>query len=128
MLIQKFGGSSLASVKGFLAAADIISDVARDEKVIVVLSAVYGITDLLEKAITSAVSGDDFRLVLDDAEGKQQEILDEMRVAGFDCPTLFCSSSKNAWGHFWKARHCLSSVPLRHVPRSCRPAKGLAVV
>lgn len=87
MLIQKFGGSSLVSLKGFLAAAGIISDAASDEKVIVVLSAVYGITDLLEKAITTAVEGGDFRVVLNSVRDKQQEILHEMQAAGLSCPT-----------------------------------------
>lgn len=87
MLIQKFGGSSLVSLKGFLAAAGIISDAASDEKVIVVLSAVYGITDLLEKAITTAVEGGDFRVVLNSVRDKQQKILHEMQAAGLSCPT-----------------------------------------
>ena len=70
MLIQKFGGSSLAGMKGFLAAASIISEAAKDEKVIAVLSAVYGITDLLENAITSAVEGQDFKAALQLIEDK----------------------------------------------------------
>jgi len=86
MLIQKFGGSSLANVKGFFAAAGLISDAATDEKVIVVLSAVFGITDLLEEAITAAVRGDDFKHALNRAEEKQLEILQAMQATGFDCP------------------------------------------
>ena len=65
MLIQKFGGSSLANLDSFIAAAAIISRAAADEKVVVVLSAMYGITDLLEEAITAAVDGGDFKAVLD---------------------------------------------------------------
>ena len=38
MLIQKFGGSSLADMDGFIAAAGIISRAAADEKVVGVLS------------------------------------------------------------------------------------------
>ena len=87
MLIQKFGGSSLANIEGFLAAAGIISDAARDEKVVAVLSAVYGVTDLLEAAIATAVGGDDFKAVLANIEAMQQEILDEMQTAGFATPT-----------------------------------------
>ena len=49
MLVQKFGGSSLADIDGFIAAAGIISRAAASEKVVVVLSAMYGVTDLLEK-------------------------------------------------------------------------------
>ena len=86
MLIQKFGGSSLESMKGFIAAAAIISEAAKDEKVIAVLSAVYGITDLLENAITAAVEGDDFRAALQRIEDREQAILDEMQTAGLNCP------------------------------------------
>ena len=48
MLIQKFGGSSLVGLDSFIAAAGIISKAAGSEKVVVVLSAMYGITDLLD--------------------------------------------------------------------------------
>jgi aspartokinase len=37
MLVQKYGGSSLADLEGFIAAADIISNAARNEQVVVVL-------------------------------------------------------------------------------------------
>jgi aspartokinase/homoserine dehydrogenase 1 len=57
MLVQKFGGSSLADIGGFTAAAGIISNAAAKEKVVVVLSAMYGVTDLLESAIKTAISG-----------------------------------------------------------------------
>jgi len=86
MLIQKFGGSSLASMDGFIAAAGIISEAAKDEKVIAVLSAVYGITDLLENAITAAVEGGDFKAALQRIEDKEQAILDEMQATGLNCP------------------------------------------
>jgi len=85
MLIQKFGGSSLASVEGFSAAAGIISNAAKTEKVIAVLSAVYGITDLLEKAISDAVEGKDFKAALQRIEDKEQAILDDMQAANLAC-------------------------------------------
>ena len=62
MLIQKFGGSSLADIDGFNAAAGIISRAAASEKVVVVLSAMYGVTDLLENAIKAAIAGDDYKI------------------------------------------------------------------
>lgn len=86
VLIQKFGGSSLAGMQGFIAAADIISNAAKDEKVVAVLSAVYGITDLLENAITAAVEGGDYKAALQHIEDKEQTILDEMQAADLDCP------------------------------------------
>jgi len=86
MLIQKFGGSSLAGLDGFIAAADIISNAASDEKVVVVLSAMYGVTDLLEAAVKAAIAGEDFRTVLESISNKEQGILQEMQSSGWTCP------------------------------------------
>jgi aspartokinase/homoserine dehydrogenase 1 len=86
MLIQKFGGSSLANLDSFTAAAAIISKAASDEKVVVVLSAMYGITDLLEGAIAAAVEGGDFKSVLAGINDKEQEMLQAMQDRGMDSP------------------------------------------
>ncbi len=86
MLIQKFGGSSLAGLEGFVAAAGIISKAARDEKVVVVLSAMYGVTDLLEGAVKAAIAGDDFRTILESISNKEQGLLQEMQSSGWNCP------------------------------------------
>jgi aspartokinase/homoserine dehydrogenase 1 len=67
MLVQKYGGSSLANLDSFMAAGSIISNAGSKEKVVVVLSAMYGVTDLLESSITAAVEGGDFRAALDRA-------------------------------------------------------------
>lgn len=86
MLIQKFGGSSLAGLEGFIAAAGIISKAASDEKVVVVLSAMYGVTDLLQSAIKAAIKGADFRSVLESINDKEQGILQDMQSSGWTCP------------------------------------------
>ena len=86
MLIQKFGGSSLANLESFTAAAAIISKASGNEKVVVVLSAMYGITDLLEGAITAAVEGGDFRAALDTINEKEQDILQAMQASGLGSP------------------------------------------
>jgi len=86
MLIQKFGGSSLADIDGFKAAAGIISRAAASEKVVVVLSAMYGVTDLLENAITAAISGEDFQIVLEEISQKEQGLLQDMQAMGWDSP------------------------------------------
>ena len=86
MLIQKFGGSSLADIEGFVAAADIISHAAGSEKVVVVLSAMYGVTDLLESAIKTAIDGGDFKSVLEDLDKKERGILQKMQSSGWSCP------------------------------------------
>ncbi len=96
MLIQKFGGSSLANLDSFIAAAAIISRAAADEKVVVVLSAMYGITDLLEEAITAAVKGGDFKVVLNRINEQEQEGLQSMQALGMESPqaTEFLTKQK----------------------------------
>ncbi len=113
MLIQKFGGSSLAGIQGFLAAASIISDAARTERVVVVLSAVYEITDLLETAIAAAVAGDDFRAVLKSVEDLQREILDEMQAASFDAASAaaFLSEQQQRLGSLLEGAALLEQCP-----------------
>jgi len=86
MLIQKFGGSSLADMDGFIAAAGIISRAAASEKVVVVLSAMYGVTDLLENAIKTAVAGEDYQAVLESIRSKEEGILHAMQESGWDSP------------------------------------------
>ena len=51
LLVQKFGGTSLADLKGFDASAKVIARYVDEYRVIVVLSAVKGVTDLLLAAI-----------------------------------------------------------------------------
>ena len=86
MIVQKFGGSSLADIEGFTAAAEIISKAAEKEKVVVVLSAMYGVTDLLESAIKTAIAGEDFSIVLAAIEQKEGGILQKMQSNGWQCP------------------------------------------
>ena len=86
MLVQKYGGSSLANLDSFIAAASIISNAAASEKVVVVLSAMYGVTDLLESAINTAIDGGDFSAVLEKINDKEQGILLKMQSSGWHCP------------------------------------------
>lgn len=86
MLIQKFGGSSLADIDGFIAAAGIISRAAASEKVVVVLSAMYGVTDLLENAIKAAIAGNDYKAVVEAIRQKEQGILQNMQKTGWASP------------------------------------------
>lgn len=86
MLVQKFGGSSLADLDSFIAAAAIISRAAEKEKTVVVLSAMYGITNLLESAINTAMRGVDFRPDLDSINTAEQKILNQAQAMGLASP------------------------------------------
>jgi len=46
----------------------------------------YGVTDLLESAVRAAIAGDDFRMVLESMNNKEQGILQEMQSSGWACP------------------------------------------
>jgi aspartokinase/homoserine dehydrogenase 1 len=86
ILVQKFGGTSLADLRGFEASADIVARYAGDGQVIVVLSAVKGVTDLLLAAIDTAVKGEDGAVHLREAFARQRAIVDELAQQGVPTP------------------------------------------
>jgi len=55
--VMKFGGTSLADAERILAAAEIVSG-RLPRRPIVVVSALAGVTDLLERAVACARRGD----------------------------------------------------------------------
>lgn len=59
MKVLKFGGTSVGSVKSILSLKDIVKKEARRQPVVVVVSALSGITDGLLSAARQAVDGDD---------------------------------------------------------------------
>lgn len=88
MLVQKFGGSSLATVEGFRASAALISRFAQQEQVVVVLSAVYGVTNLLIEAIEAAVAGEAWQAPVDAIIAAEQSIIDGFAADGLDTRAL----------------------------------------
>ena len=58
MKVMKFGGTSVGSVNSILSLKKIVEEAARNERVIVVVSALGGITDKLIKTADLAVNGD----------------------------------------------------------------------
>ncbi|NRB71848.1 MAG: bifunctional aspartate kinase/homoserine dehydrogenase I, partial [Xanthomonadales bacterium] len=88
MLVQKFGGSSLADVAGFKASGALIREYASKEPVIVVLSAVYGVTNLLIEAIELAVAGKDSEPAVAEIGRREQAIIDGLEAEGLDAAEL----------------------------------------
>ena len=86
ILVQKFGGTSLADIAGFEASADVIGQYAKDQQVIVVLSAVKGVTDLLLAAIDTAVEGGDGAVHLGAAIGRERAVIEELAKQGVAAP------------------------------------------
>lgn len=86
LLVQKFGGTSLADLAGFSASADVIEHHGGTGQVIVVLSAVKGVTDLLVAAIDKAVRGESGQAEIDEALAREQTIVDAMAAQGIKTP------------------------------------------
>lgn len=86
LLVQKFGGTSVADLAGFEASAEVIQRHGGDGQVIVVLSAVKGVTDLLVAAIDESVEGNNGQAPLDEALQRQQSVLDELAAKGIATP------------------------------------------
>ena len=85
-LVQKFGGTSLADIKGFEASADVIGMYTGEHRVIVVLSAVKGVTDLLLAAIDTAVEGGDGVAHLEEAIARERAVVDALAELGVETP------------------------------------------
>ena len=86
LLVQKFGGTSLADLKGFEASASVITRYTDSHRVIVVLSAVKGVTDLLLEAIDTAVDGRSGMAPLENAIGKERAIIEDLSDRGVETP------------------------------------------
>jgi len=86
LLVQKFGGTSLADLQGFNASADVIESHAAGRRVIVVLSAVKGVTDLLLAAIDTAVEGESGAEYLEKAIKSERIIISDLSEQGISTP------------------------------------------
>jgi len=86
MLVQKFGGTSLADLKGFQASARVVKRFAADEQLVAVFSAVSGVTDQLVAAIDTAENQARFSSELDQIFQLEQMVLDDVKALGIDCP------------------------------------------
>ncbi|MEM8521042.1 bifunctional aspartate kinase/homoserine dehydrogenase I [Flavobacterium sp. PL12] len=79
MKVLKFGGSSVANAQNIKLVIDIIVNSAKDEKLIVVVSAFSKVTDLLQLASRKAAAGDEsFKEILIEIEKKHLEAIKEL--------------------------------------------------
>src|SRR6478752_5780012 len=58
LIVMKFGGTSVGNAERFRQCAAIVSEAARHDRIIVVVSAMAGVTDLIFKTIHAARHGD----------------------------------------------------------------------
>jgi aspartokinase/homoserine dehydrogenase 1 len=86
MLVQKFGGTSVADLEGFRASAAVVKSFAQNDRVVAVFSAVAGVTDLLVAAIDAAESGEAYSAHLDGVLAREQSVLKALHKEGVDAP------------------------------------------
>ncbi len=80
-LIMKFGGTSIGSVKAHTQAADIVLEQAREwDRLVVVVSAMSGVTDLLIEGAQTASHGDDqtYQGVVEDLRARHYRVVNEL--------------------------------------------------
>ncbi|MEJ8568672.1 bifunctional aspartate kinase/homoserine dehydrogenase I [Elongatibacter sediminis] len=113
LMVQKFGGTSLADYAGFKASAAVITGHSGDGQVAVVLSAVKGVTDLLESAIDQAVAGEDGRTDLDEALAREKAIIEAMAADGIETPlaSAFLSDQAGQLGQRIEGVRLLGQCP-----------------
>ena len=76
MLVMKFGGTSVGSAERILQLADIVKEASADEPTVVVVSAMSGITNLLEDASQKAASQDEsFRQIVEMISRRHDECI-----------------------------------------------------
>ena len=58
LIMMKFGGTSVGSAERFRQCAAIVGEAAKHDRIVVVVSAMAGVTDLIFKTIEAARHGD----------------------------------------------------------------------
>ena len=80
-LIMKFGGTSVGSAKAHAQAADIVQEQSREwDRLVVVVSAMSGVTDLLIEGARTASQGDDqtYQGVVEDLRNRHYRVVEEL--------------------------------------------------
>jgi len=79
MKVLKFGGTSVGSVEALKALAEVVkSNLQKQEQIIIVVSAMGGITNLLITTAENAVHGGDFAPALADIEKRHFQVVKEL--------------------------------------------------
>ena len=84
-LTMKFGGTSVGSIDALSRAADIVLEQAKEwDRLVVVVSAMSGVTDALVKGARTAAAGDDktYRTIVSDLRVRHYRVVDELLALG----------------------------------------------
>ena len=111
IVVQKFGGTSLAGAEAFLASAGRIAEHTTEYQVVAVLSAVKGVTDLLQLAIDRAASSENHSEVLDEAMELQRRVLEELAVDRAGLAAQFLTSQAESLEELLEGVRLLGQCP-----------------
>ena len=113
LLVQKFGGTSVADLAGFEACVNVIGRYTDQYQVIVVLSAVKGVTDLLLAAINTAVEGGDGAGHIVEAIAREQAIIQDLAAKGVETPlgSAFLEEQQDVLGRRIEGIRLLGQCP-----------------
>lgn len=111
ILVQKYGGSALADKAGFEACAAVAAEYVKENRVVVVLSAVKGVTDLLIAAIDAAESGKSPQGLLADVIERERAILDSFGDTGLPLASAYLEQQAKELGERLEGVRLLSQCP-----------------
>ncbi len=95
MKVLKFGGTSVGTPQSMRSVRQIVEQAAREEEVIVVVSALGGITDKLLRTADMAFRGDSaYKRVLDEIVGRHETMVREIMPQGGRRETLWAVVSQ----------------------------------
>lgn len=90
MKVLKFGGTSVGSVKSILSLKHIVENEARRQPIVVVVSALGGITDKLLSTAQQAVSGNEaWKISFDEMVDRHHKMIDTIITNTIDRENLF---------------------------------------
>ncbi|MCX7682005.1 MAG: aspartate kinase [Anaerolineae bacterium] len=84
-LVMKFGGTSVGSAEAITQAADLVQEyAARWQKMVVVVSAMSGVTDALIRSARAAEMGDDttYRAIIGDLRSRHHDVVGRLLTQG----------------------------------------------
>ncbi len=90
LIVMKFGGTSVGSAERMQRVAEIVAGYAQSAEVVVVVSAMGGVTDMLIRAATEASHGDreHWKGVRQELARRHREVADQLLTAGEQATVL----------------------------------------
>jgi aspartate kinase len=118
LLTMKFGGTSVGSVEAITQAADIVLEQAQAwDQVVVVVSAMSGVTDALTRGARTAASGDEqtFRTLVTELRARHYAVIDGLLPSNGERAQLLATVDEylDEFAAFCRSVHILGEVTPR---------------